>query len=99
MTQETLETYSNTEVIAVSQDSLGKQGTRLVGGALSGKDGTTNVWSRTLADGSHAMVFLNVGALAANVTCGPSCFGAIALDAKRLSVRDVWAKKALPDLT
>ena len=36
----TLQTYKNTEVIAVSQDALGKQGTRVVGGPLVG--GKTN---------------------------------------------------------
>merc|ERR1712080_356678 len=36
MTDETLQTYSNKEVIAVSQDPLGKQGIRILGDALSG---------------------------------------------------------------
>jgi hypothetical protein len=35
-----LETYTNADVIAVSQDSLGKQGTRVVGGPLAGQGGS-----------------------------------------------------------
>jgi len=98
MTDETLATYSNKEVIAVSQDALGKQGTRVVGGPLGG-NGTVNVWQRPLADGSHALVFLNVGYKAANVTCGPSCFKTMALESERLAVRDLWEGKSLPDVT
>ena len=37
MSDETLATYSNTEVIAISQDVLGKQGIRIFGGDLASK--------------------------------------------------------------
>jgi len=47
----TLETYSNTEVIAVDQDPLGKQGKRLVGGPLSPQISGAHL---TVCDGSKA---------------------------------------------
>jgi len=60
-----IETYTNIEVIAVDQDPLGKQGTRIVGGILSLSStntlNSTNVWARPLHDGSFAVVFLNIG--------------------------------------
>jgi len=43
MSAMTLATYTNKEVIAVSQDPLGEQGTRIVGGSLHGGGGGGNV--------------------------------------------------------
>eukprot|EP00913_Durusdinium_trenchii_P019481 g18313.t1 len=59
MSAETLATYSNKEVIQVSQDPLGRQGRRVLGGPVA--EGTGNVFARPLADGSFALVFLNSG--------------------------------------
>jgi len=59
-----LQTYSNPEVIAVNQDTLGKAGWRLAGGNLSSPEdptSVTNVWGRPLSSGSWALVFLNAG--------------------------------------
>jgi len=98
MTRETLETYSNREVIAVNQDPSGRQGRRVLGGSLA--DGSScNVWARALSDGSCAVVFLNAGKQPENVTCGQDCFRSMGFAATdRLAVRDLWAKKALPDI-
>mmetsp|Transcript_25104 Transcript_25104/g.74918 ORF Transcript_25104/g.74918 Transcript_25104/m.74918 type:complete len:417 (-) Transcript_25104:82-1332(-) len=110
MSTYTLATYTNKEVIAVSQDPLGKAGSRIAGGSLEGggprRGGSlasmpagTNVWARPLADGSHALVFLNAGGAAADVTCGPDCFARIAVGGSdRLAARDLWAATDLPDV-
>ena len=53
-----LETYSNREVIAVNQDIDATQGARVVGGDLvvnaTTLQNATNIWARSLADGSVA---------------------------------------------
>jgi alpha-galactosidase len=100
MTAESLETYSNKRVIAVSQDTLGKQGVRILGADLaSGSGSKVNVWARPLHDGSFALVFINAGAAKTSVTCGPDCFKAIGVGASDLlSVEDLWSTTALPDM-
>merc|ERR1711966_61515 len=65
-----------------------------------GSQGGTNVWARPLADGSHALVFLNAGATTADVTCDKTCFAAIGISpGQRFTVKDLWANSALPDIT
>merc|ERR1712032_1109040 len=81
-------------------DALGKQGTRIVGDALSQRGGAANVWARPLADGSIALVFLNAGAAAADVKCDAACFKMMGYDStEQFTVRDIWAHKAMPDFT
>jgi alpha-galactosidase len=89
-----LATYSNTEVIAVNQDSAGRQGTRLAGGNLS--QGTTkstyNVWGKKLQDGSAVLLYLNNANQAADISCPASCFTAMGFQSTdRLSIRNLWA--------
>jgi len=73
---------TNSEVIAVDQDPLGRQGRRVR------EDGELEVWARELADGSRAVVLLNRGAAAAQVAVAwpeigyPATLGAV--------VRDLW---------
>ncbi|XP_062508332.1 probable alpha-galactosidase [Corticium candelabrum] len=53
--------------------------------------GGTNVWGRELADGSWALVFLNAGTSAANITCDATCFTSTGFDSStKLSVTDLW---------
>lgn len=52
-TPETLEILLNKEVIAVNQDSLGKQGVKVR------DSGDLEVWSKVLQDGSRAVVLFN----------------------------------------
>lgn len=52
-TPETLDILLNKEVIAVNQDPLGKQGVKVR------DDGDFEIWSKTLQDGSRAVVFFN----------------------------------------
>jgi alpha-galactosidase len=70
----------NKEVIAVDQDKLGKQGERVA------KDGDLEVWSKLLADGSHAVGLFNRGASAATVTAKWSDLGITGAH----KVRDLW---------
>merc|ERR1712151_953977 len=100
MSMETLQTYSNKDVIAVSQDPLGKQGIRIFGGDLSGSSAGLNVWARVLQDGSYALVFLNTGSSKASITCDPECFKSIGVSRTDvISVRDLWQSGSLPDIT
>jgi alpha-galactosidase len=57
-----LEILTNREVIAVDQDALGIQATRVA------RDGDLEVWWRLLSDGSHAVGLFNRGGEAAKVT-------------------------------
>lgn len=67
---------------------------------VGGKISSTNVWARPLADGSHALVFINAGSEAADVTCGTDCFAAVGVKpGDRLAVRDLWAAEQLEDVT
>ncbi len=81
MTPGIIEILTNREVIAVDQDPLGKQATRVT------KNGDLEIWSRPLADGSHAAGLFNRGADAAKVTARWSDLG---LTGSR-KVRDLWA--------
>ena len=80
MTKETLATLSNPEVIAIDQDPLGRQGKRVA------QNGQTEVWARTLADGSTAVGFFNRGDQSAPVAVSWQQLG---IDGPR-RVRDVW---------
>eukprot|EP01065_Artemidia_motanka_P037879 TRINITY_DN46782_c0_g1_i1.p1 TRINITY_DN46782_c0_g1~~TRINITY_DN46782_c0_g1_i1.p1 ORF type:complete len:417 (+),score=88.14 TRINITY_DN46782_c0_g1_i1:63-1253(+) len=99
MTAETLQTYSNKDVIAVNQDPLGKQGSRLHGGPLA--SGATNVWARPLSGGRFAMVLINTGAAAADVTCDAACFAQIGVKpGNHVAAKDLWhTGHAVPDIT
>jgi len=100
MSAETLATYSNKDVIAVSQDPLGQPGRRLYGSSLADGRATGNIWGRPLSDGAAALVFLNVGRQQQNLTCDQTCFASLGFAATdRLSVRDLWSKRQLPDIT
>jgi len=87
-----LETFSNTEVIAVDQDILGVQGSRLNGSSLSTGESIINVWGRPLADDSYALIFINNGDTTADIECNAECFGELGLTGgDTLNVRDLWA--------
>ena len=82
MSNYTLETYTNDNVIKINQDSLGAAGERIAGADLStctgGTAPCTNVWSKRLAtldsQPAAAMVFINVGGSAADVHCDAACW-------------------------
>ena len=77
---------TNREVIAVDQDKLGKQGTRVSPPGTAPNTGNLEVWSRPLADGGHAVGLFNKGAESAKVTVKWSDIGIQGSH----KVRDLW---------
>jgi alpha-galactosidase len=71
----------NKEVIAIDQDPLGKQATRV------SKAGDLEVWARPLSDSGHAVGLFNRGASAAKVTAR---FADLGIHGK-CKIRDLWA--------
>ncbi len=85
MTPYTLELLTNREVIAIDQDSLGKQGYRVA------QEGPFEVWMKPLADGSRAVGLFNRQRTTEEMTVD---FSAIGIKGEA-SVRDLWLKKDL----
>jgi alpha-galactosidase len=85
MSPDTKEILLNKEVIAIDQDTLGRQGRRVK------KDGDLEIWSKQLADGGRAVALLNRGAAAAKISVAWTDIGYP--DSLSASVRDLWAKK------
>jgi alpha-galactosidase len=81
MSKETASILMNKEVIAIDQDSLGKQATRVA------KDGDLEVWARPLADGAEAVGLFNRGTSAAKITAHKSD---LKIDGA-YKIRDLWA--------
>jgi alpha-galactosidase len=73
----------NKEVIAVDQDSLGKQ-------AIPVRNGQLETWIKPLADGSVAVGVVNFGPSAADATIDAS---ELHLSGKVRHARDLWAHK------
>jgi alpha-galactosidase len=71
----------NTEVIAIDQDPLGRQGTRVR------RDGGLEVWTKPLADGGRAVLLFNRGAKPAPMAATWTEVGAREAPA---SVRNLW---------
>ncbi|HEY5318610.1 MAG TPA: glycoside hydrolase family 27 protein, partial [Solirubrobacteraceae bacterium] len=76
----------NHEVIAVDQDPAGIQGRRIVDHAGH------QVWLRTLADGSHAVLFLNTDRRSATLEMSASRAGLA--PHQRYGVRDLWRHRS-----
>ncbi|MHA0856778.1 NPCBM/NEW2 domain-containing protein [Paenibacillus sp. CMAA1364] len=82
MSAQTKEILTNQEVIAVNQDPMGIQGTRIV------KDGNKEVWAKPLDNrSSGAVALFNRGNAATNMTVNWSDLGLTG----SASVRDLWA--------
>jgi alpha-galactosidase len=77
---------SNDEVLAVSQDALGKQGVAVA------KEGETRVYARPLADGTLAVGLFNVSSNAASTVTVK--WSDLKVSGKQ-SVRDLWRHKDL----
>jgi alpha-galactosidase len=86
MTKEVQAILTEKDVIAIDQDSLGKEGWRLR--AETGRE----IWVRPLSGDQWAICVLNTGASAADITTD---WSAIPILNGQYSVRDVWAKKDL----
>ncbi|HET8655084.1 MAG TPA: glycoside hydrolase family 27 protein [Longimicrobiaceae bacterium] len=79
------EILTNREVIAVDQDSLGKEGERIR------DDGDREVWSKPMADGGRAVVLLNRGTTPSEITVTwPELHYSASMPAR---VRDLWAHR------
>jgi alpha-galactosidase len=82
---------ANKEVIAVDQDTLGRQGRRVW------KNGDLEVWSKQMKDGSRAVILLNRGSAEQEINVNwedlgyPTHFNA--------DVRDLWQHKYLGKFT
>lgn len=89
LSEESLKILGNAEVNAVNQDALGIQGMP-IGTDLDPT--TASCWSKPLSDGSVAALLLNVGDVAANITCALADLG---LPATTVAARDLWAGQDL----
>ncbi|KAK3244684.1 hypothetical protein CYMTET_45712 [Cymbomonas tetramitiformis] len=101
VSQYSLETWGNEEVIAVSQSFVRGgpyQGQRLFGEDLkfdkrSAKGKGVNVWGKKLPCGSFALVFINNNNEASDVLCDMWCFEQmVEADVTQYSMRDLWAR-------
>ena len=81
----TLGLLTNDEVLAVDQDPLGKQASRI------SKKGELEVWAKELRDGSKAVGLFNRGKEKAEVS---AAFNQLGIKGKCL-VRDLWRQKDL----
>merc|ERR1739848_757030 len=91
-----LETYTNSEVIAVNQDRLANQGRRVMNLSYSAPGAypqlTVSVWARELSGGRLAMVFVNNFNATQTIVCHSGCWAQIRIKAgTRFHVRDVWS--------
>jgi len=76
------QTVENPEVIAIDQDPLVVQGTRVA------TRGATEIWVKPLAGGQRAVAFLNTGPATALASASGAMLGWPR--ARHLAVRDVW---------
>jgi alpha-galactosidase len=86
---DSLETLTNKEVIAVNQDPAGNAAEK----ATESADGTLQVWSKEMADGSIVVALLNRGAATADMTVSPRRDLTVPWD--RYRVRDLWKHQDL----
>jgi len=91
MRPEIRDILTNREVIAVDQDPLGREGTRV------NKSGDLEVWARQLSDGSRAVVLLNRGTAEQEVSINWEELGYP--NYVSASVRDLWKHKDLGAFT
>ena len=91
MSLEIKEILTNREVIAVDQDELGRQASRV------SKAGGVEIWSKTLQDGSRAVLVLNRGASEAEASVPWTVLGYP--EHLSASVRDLWVHKDLGKFT
>ena len=88
MTQATKDILLNKEVIAIDQDKLGKQGDRVYA------EGSVEIWSRDLADGSKAVGIFNLADTKSHMSLD---FQKLGLHSP-VSARDLWLHKDLGNL-
>jgi len=89
MTNDIKEILLNREVLAVDQDTLGKQGRRLI------RNGAAEIWAKPLSEGAVAVALFNRGASLARIRVRWSELGLNG----RYKARDLWKGADLPDAT
>ncbi|MDX1701246.1 MAG: hypothetical protein R3250_11540, partial [Melioribacteraceae bacterium] len=82
-----LNLVKNSEVLAVNQDPLVKQGYR-----VESREGSYEIWAKDLADGSKAVAFFNLSEEEQNISISADQLG------KRGVVRDLWRQKDIGEL-
>lgn len=95
MTKETLDIFTNKEVIAVDQDTLGIQGFKFL------DYGDMQVWVKPLANGAMAVCFLNRGESVQKIEMDwkeyiiEDSYSGIynKMSEKTFNIRDLWTKK------
>jgi alpha-galactosidase len=85
----TLSLLTNDEVIDINQDALGKQGYPVI------KEGTTEIWYKSLEDGSVGLALFNRGVDKVKVTAPLT---RLHLEG-RWAVRDVWRQRDLGEFS
>ena len=85
----TLSLLTNTEVLDVNQDPLGKQAQRLI------KDKNIQIWVKELEDGSKAVGIFNLGNVDEVYDLLFSSLGYPVVN----EVRDVWRQTDIPNIT
>jgi alpha-galactosidase len=89
MTNGIEEILLNREVLAVNQDTLGKQGRRVM------RNGAAEIWAKALSEGAGAVALFNRGASLATISVRWSELGLNG----RYQARDLWKGVDLPDAT
>ena len=90
MTQATKDILMAPEIVAVDQDALGKQGTRVW---VGGSGNWLNIWSKQLSGTNvRAVALFNGTTAAASITVN---WSQISLPAGNATVRDLWARTDL----
>ncbi len=89
MSAATKATLTNTEIIALDQDPMGVQGTRV------SSDGTREVWKKPLTGGAVAVALFNRGSRATTVTVK---WADVGLAVPRIRARNLWTHTELGNL-
>jgi len=90
-----LETYTNTEILAVDQDPLGIQGWPIWENCQEFDDvpACQQIWARPLVGGAWAMIAINYDVVEAYISCDERCFASMGFASA--NVRDQWAHEEL----
>jgi alpha-galactosidase len=83
LSQATVDMLTNRDVLAVDQDRLGVQGTKIV------TQGLGDAWVRRLADGDRAVALLNRGSTPLTITTSATAAGLG--HASRYTLNDLWS--------
>lgn len=86
LSSDSMETLTNPEIIAISQDPLGQAASTVGVGNQDG--GNLQVYAKAMEDGSYAVALLNRGGVTADMSISPQRDLTVAWD--KYTVRDVW---------